>query len=219
MSSRYSSCLSFTGPNSFCCSTCVKPMIAFSGVLSSWLMFARNSDLCLLATSSAFVRSATLRSRPPISSCTCSAIVLKAVASAPSSSLRSRSMPLVVGAGPDRLGRHLHALDRAHQPAGKQDRERDRGQDEGGDQQCRLPDLPAQRGEGGALGLLDEHLPADQPDGRPGAQHLYAVEVPADSRSGARRSQGSRHLGKRQGAMCEIGAARERDGVPLSSTA
>ena len=45
MSSRYSSCLSFTSPNSFCCSTWVKPMIAFSGVRSSCDMLARNSDL------------------------------------------------------------------------------------------------------------------------------------------------------------------------------
>ncbi len=52
MSSRYSSCLSFTPPNSLCCSTWVKPMIAFNGVRSSWLMFARNSDLCRLDASS-----------------------------------------------------------------------------------------------------------------------------------------------------------------------
>ena len=80
---------------------------------------------------------------------------------------------LVVGSCADRLGRHLHALDRAYEAAGEQDGERDRGQDEGGDQKCRPPDLPAQGGESGALGLLDEHLPADQFDGRPGAQHLY----------------------------------------------
>ena len=92
MSSRYSSCFSFTSPNSFCCSTWEKPMIAFSGVRSSCDMLARNSDLCLVATSSARVRSATFRSRPPISSCRCSAIGLKAVASAPSSSLRSSSI-------------------------------------------------------------------------------------------------------------------------------
>ena len=49
MSSRYSSCLSFTSPKSFCCSTWVKPMIAFSGVRSSCDMLARKSDLCLLA--------------------------------------------------------------------------------------------------------------------------------------------------------------------------
>ena len=56
---------------------------------------------------------------------------------------------LVIGARADRLGGHLQALDRAHQPAGKQDRERDRGQDEGGDDQRRSPDLSAQGGEGG----------------------------------------------------------------------
>ena len=33
-------------------STSEKPMIALSGVRSSWDMFARNSDLCWLATSS-----------------------------------------------------------------------------------------------------------------------------------------------------------------------
>ena len=56
MSSRYSSCLSFTSPNSFCCSTWVKPMIAFSGVRSSCDMLARNSDLCVLAASSSLVQ-------------------------------------------------------------------------------------------------------------------------------------------------------------------
>ncbi len=70
MSSRYSSCLSFTSPNSFCFSTWEKPTIAFNGVRSSWLMLARKSDLCWEATSSAFVRSATRFSRPVISSCT-----------------------------------------------------------------------------------------------------------------------------------------------------
>ena len=70
MSSRYSSCFSFTWPNSFCFRTWEKPTIAFSGVRSSWLMLARKSDLCLEATSSAFVRSATRFSRPVISSCT-----------------------------------------------------------------------------------------------------------------------------------------------------
>ncbi len=52
MSSRYSSCLSLTSPKSFCCSTWVKPMIAFSGVRSSCYMLARNSDLWRLAASS-----------------------------------------------------------------------------------------------------------------------------------------------------------------------
>ena len=52
MSSRYSSCFSFTSPNSLCCSTWEKPMIAFSGVRSSCDMLARNSLLCRLAASS-----------------------------------------------------------------------------------------------------------------------------------------------------------------------
>ncbi len=53
MSSRYSSCFSFTSPNSFCFNTWEKPTIAFSGVRSSCDMLARKSDLCLDATSSA----------------------------------------------------------------------------------------------------------------------------------------------------------------------
>ena len=52
MSSRYSSCFSFTSPNIRSRSTCEKPMIAFSGVRSSCDMFARNSDLCRLTASS-----------------------------------------------------------------------------------------------------------------------------------------------------------------------
>ena len=46
MSSRYSACFSFTGPTISSRNTCEKPMIAFSGVRSSWDMLARNSDLC-----------------------------------------------------------------------------------------------------------------------------------------------------------------------------
>ena len=56
MSSRYSACFSFTGPNISSRSTCEKPMIAFSGVRSSCDMLARNSDLCRLAASSSVYR-------------------------------------------------------------------------------------------------------------------------------------------------------------------
>ena len=52
MSSRYSSCLSLTSPNIFSLSTSEKPMMALSGVRSSCDMLARNSDLCLFASSS-----------------------------------------------------------------------------------------------------------------------------------------------------------------------
>ena len=52
MSSRYSSCFSLTSPNIFSESTSEKPMIALSGVRSSCDMLARNSDLCLFASSS-----------------------------------------------------------------------------------------------------------------------------------------------------------------------
>ena len=52
MSFRYSSCFSFSSPNIRSVSTSEKPMMAFSGVRSSWDMLARNSDLCRLAASS-----------------------------------------------------------------------------------------------------------------------------------------------------------------------
>ena len=52
MSSRYSSCFALISPNIRFRNTCEKPMIAFSGVRSSCDMFARNSLLCSLATSS-----------------------------------------------------------------------------------------------------------------------------------------------------------------------
>ena len=52
MSLRYSSCFSFSSPNMRSVSTSEKPMMALRGVRSSWDMFARNSDLCWLATSS-----------------------------------------------------------------------------------------------------------------------------------------------------------------------
>ena len=77
--------------------------------------------------------------------------------------------------------------------------------------QRRPPDLSADRRERRALGLLDEHLPAERLDGRPGAQHLFAAEVSADSRSRLRRSQRLRHLGKSQGTMREGGGVRVRD--------
>ena len=57
MSSRYSACFSFTGPNISSRSTCEKPRMAFSGVRSSCDMLARNSDLCrLVASSSVYKR-------------------------------------------------------------------------------------------------------------------------------------------------------------------
>src|SRR5215470_9035328 len=52
MSLRYSSCFSFSSPNMRSVRTSEKPMIAFSGVRSSWDILARNSLLCWLATSS-----------------------------------------------------------------------------------------------------------------------------------------------------------------------
>ena len=48
MSCRYSICLSLTSPNICSASTSEKPMMAFSGVRSSWLMLARNSLLWLV---------------------------------------------------------------------------------------------------------------------------------------------------------------------------
>ena len=49
MSFRYSSCFSFSSPNIRSPRTSENPMMAFSGVRSSWDMLARNSDLCWLA--------------------------------------------------------------------------------------------------------------------------------------------------------------------------
>ena len=51
ISSVYSACFSFSSPNSLSPRTSEKPMIALSGVRSSWDMLARNSDLCRLAAS------------------------------------------------------------------------------------------------------------------------------------------------------------------------
>ena len=51
MSSMYSACFSFSSPNIRSPSTSEKPMMALSGVRSSWDMLARNSDLCRLAAS------------------------------------------------------------------------------------------------------------------------------------------------------------------------
>ena len=47
MSFRYSSCFSFSSPNIRSTSTSEKPMMALSGVRSSWDMLARNSRLVL----------------------------------------------------------------------------------------------------------------------------------------------------------------------------
>src|SRR5262245_38788853 len=46
MSSVYSACFSFSSPNILSPKTSEKPMMALSGVRSSWDMLARNSDLC-----------------------------------------------------------------------------------------------------------------------------------------------------------------------------
>ena len=61
MSWRYSSCFSLISPNMRSSSTSEKPMIALSGVRSSWDMLARNSDLWRLATSSSRPLSSTSR--------------------------------------------------------------------------------------------------------------------------------------------------------------
>ena len=63
MSRRYSSCRSLRSPNIRSSSTSEKPMTAFSGVLSSCDMLARNSDLCRLATSSSALRTSSARTR------------------------------------------------------------------------------------------------------------------------------------------------------------
>ena len=52
MSCTYSACLALSSPNILSRSTSEKPMMALSGVRSSWDMLARNSDLCWLAASS-----------------------------------------------------------------------------------------------------------------------------------------------------------------------
>jgi len=51
MSCTYSACLSLSSPNMRSWSTSENPMMALSGVRSSWDMLARNSDLCRLAAS------------------------------------------------------------------------------------------------------------------------------------------------------------------------
>ena len=66
MSWRYSSCFSFRSPNIRSSSTSEKPMIALSGVRSSWDMLARNSDLCWLATSSSAALVLDLAEEPSI---------------------------------------------------------------------------------------------------------------------------------------------------------
>ncbi len=48
----YFDCFSLRAPNVSSCRISEKPMIEFSGVRSSWLMFARNSDFVLLAVAS-----------------------------------------------------------------------------------------------------------------------------------------------------------------------
>ncbi len=120
--------------------------------------------------------------------------------------------PLVVGACSDAGSCRPHLSDRADETAGEQHAQSDPGGEERREQQRRPPDLPADRRERRALGLLDEHLPAEKPDGRPGAQHLLPAEVAADRRSGLRRSQRLRHLRKGQGTMRESGGVRVRDG-------
>ena len=63
MSWTYSACLAFSSPNMRSPRTSEKPMIAFSGVRSSWDMFARNSDLWRLAASSSRLFSSSSRKR------------------------------------------------------------------------------------------------------------------------------------------------------------
>jgi hypothetical protein len=55
--------LSLMSPNIPWASTSENPMMAFSGVRSSWDILARNSDLCWLAASSCRLLSAISRKR------------------------------------------------------------------------------------------------------------------------------------------------------------
>ena len=52
MSSTYSACLALSSPKKRAWSASEKPMMAFSGVRSSWDIADRNSDLWRLAASS-----------------------------------------------------------------------------------------------------------------------------------------------------------------------
>ena len=63
MSWMYSACLALSSPNMRSRSTSENPMIALSGVRSSWDMLARNSDLCRLAASSSRLFSSSSRNR------------------------------------------------------------------------------------------------------------------------------------------------------------
>ena len=117
MSSRYSACFSFTGPTISSRSTCEKPMIAFSGVRSSWDMLARNSDLCRLASSSSAY---TLRSS--------SFIRLTLVASSQLVAVLDVDMPLEVPRR-DRRESAVDALDRTDQRP-RQDEPQQQGEHE-----------------------------------------------------------------------------------------
>ena len=122
--------------------------------------------------------------------------------------------PFVVGARADAGRRRPHLFDRADESARQQDAEADAGHEERREQERASPDLSADRRERRALGLLDEHLPAEQIDRRPRAQHPLAAEVTADRRSRTRRSQRPRHLREGQGTVSEGGSVRVRDRHP-----
>src|SRR5204863_5700154 len=119
--------------------------------------------------------------------------------------------PLVVRTRSDAGSCRPHLFHWADETASKQDAQADPGYEERREQQCRPPDLSANRRERRPFGLLDEHLPAERLHRRPGAQHLLTTQVAAGRRARARRAQRLRHLRKSQGTARKSRRVRVRD--------
>ena len=192
MSSRYSSCFSFTWPNSFCFKTWEKPTIAFKrraqlvAHVGQEVGLVLGGDLQRLGA----LGHAALEAGDQLLHALGHLVEGRGERS--QLVLAIELDPLVVGAGADRLGRHLQALDRAHEPAREQDRERDRGGDEGGDQQGRLPDRSPRSGAKAALsGCSTNTFQPVEGDGRPGGEDL---SLPAKLRPVAARRSSCRRL-------------------------
>ncbi len=194
-------------------------MIAFSGVRSSCDMFARNSDLCLLAASSSRlfsssslsavassrVRSSTFCSRPAVGLLEPRRHAIELVGER-SQLVAARDLdPLVERAGADLRRRSLDRLDRPDEPPGEQDAGGDRQQQEERPAGTRSP--PDRRLEGRerlAQRLLDEDPPAER--GRSsGTRSTPSPVVIASDRRPRRRTA----AGLRRARLCTCGSDGE----------
>ena len=211
-------------------------MIAFSGVRSSCDMFARNSDLCLLAASSSrLFSSSSLECRRELERPRLDLLLearvgllelgrhaIELLGECPQLVVARDLDPLVERSGADARRRSLDRLDRTDEPAGEEDAGGGCQEQEGDEQQRGAPDRRSRGANASVERLLDEDVPAERVDRLEGAQHLGAVRVaPGRGRVGgcvrgrAERGLHLRERGEGRAPKDEVDV-RVRDQLPAA---